>query len=171
MQSPSLDLQKTHFRSIFRSFWKAICPLLPWHLWMLSMAVFIDIGWWALWILMRSSTPLHLAPRNSLTFAHCEAALFMYAWDFPFKSQSVHSVPGAIVLSGTRGETHKQEQGQGYHGDRREDHVLPNWAWQRKPTHAFLTLSQHITASPCVLTSNFCRSSRLTLSTSGMGTL
>lgn len=90
VQSPSLDLQKTHFRSIFRSFWKAICPLLPWHLWMLSIAVFIDIGWRALWILMCSSTPLHLAPRNSLTFAHCEAALFMYAWDFHFKSQSIH---------------------------------------------------------------------------------
>lgn len=105
VQSPSLDLQKSHFRSIFRFFWKAICPLLPWHLWMLAIAVFIDIGWRALWILMCSSTPLHLALRNSLTFAHCEAALFMYAWDFPFKSQSFQSPlwhKGWNIQAGTR---------------------------------------------------------------------
>lgn len=76
---------------------------------------------------MCSSTPLHLAPRNSLTFAHCEAALFMYAWDFPFKSHSFHSQrqePSSSLAQGVKRTSRNEDQG--YHGDRREDHVLPN---------------------------------------------
>lgn len=37
--------------------------------------------------------------------------------------------PAAIILSCVKGEKHKLEQGQGYHGDGREDCVRPSWVW------------------------------------------
>lgn len=39
-----VDPQKTHNKGIFRPSSKAISPLLPRHCWMLSIAVFVDIG-------------------------------------------------------------------------------------------------------------------------------
>lgn len=67
------------------AFWKVICPLLPWHLWVLLSLKVAVFG-----IIMCRCTSYMSLPclPGLLTFANCKLGLFIYAWDFPLKARA-----------------------------------------------------------------------------------